>query len=417
MQYISNLYLIYSIAAIGLLGWLAMDMRSILKAGQRKNQLSIEGRWKELDEHFERMSNSWRPFVRLHDRYLLPGNFLTQHALFLYNRGRFEDALAKVELAIQRLKNKPQIFKSIHKSATLGTQCGALKARTLILTGMGRYDEARSASAELASLEQSARSSNPPLALLEFSCGRLDETLALTQAVTPKDPQYDSMRVITALALSMKGEFDQAAEALLYEPGDMTKFYTPENLKLVSGTPEGARLIELQNKKVAGVFPPARLIVLAQVNISREDFKAADLALDQAEKKLGPEPGIQFSYCRHRASSLAAQGKSAEAENHIQRMRAIVQELPKRSLLWETHFSAGRCHTYLGRFDDAFVEFKKAQQFILHPIERHSTNYWIGRICEAMGDQSNAIPFYQAVVADGIPSWMRKKAAEIIGAV
>lgn len=414
MQFISNLYLINSLVAIGLLSWLAMDMRFILKAGQRKNQLSIDGRWKELDEYFEYISNSWRPFVRLHNRYFLPGSFQVQHALFLYQRGRFEDSLAKVDQGIMWLKTKPQIFKSIHKSATLATLCGALKARTLILTGMGRYDEARQASDELRGLEQSGSSSNPPLALLEFSCGRLDEALALTQAVPPKDAQYDSMRVITALTLNMKGEFDQAVQALLYEPGDMTKFYSPEGLKRVSGTTEGAKLIELQNKRIAGVFQPARLIVLAKGEISREDFRGADLALDQAEKKLGREPGIQFSYCRYRASSMAAQGKVAEAEDYIHRMRTIVKELPKRSLFWETHFAAGRCYLYLSRFGDALAELEEAQRFVLHPIEKHSTNYWIGRIHEVAGDHSKASPFYQAVVADSIPSWMRKKAAEAL---
>jgi cytochrome c-type biogenesis protein CcmH/NrfG len=47
------------------------------------------------------------------------------------------------------------------------------------------------------------------------------------------------------------------------------------------------------------------LILLAQVYLSLEDFENADRALDQAEKSLGPEPGLQMSYCRQRACSLA----------------------------------------------------------------------------------------------------------------
>ena len=414
MQFLSAIYLALSLAAIGVLAWFALDMRSILRASQRKNQLSIEGRWKELDEHFKRTSNTWRPFARLQSRYLLPGTIQVQHALFLYKQGRFEEALTKVDQAIRWLKGKPQIFRSIHRSATFKTLCGALKTRTLIFAGMGRYDEARQTAAELKQMGGSDTSPNSSLALLEFHCGQLDEALSLAQAVSREDAQFDAMRGIAALVLCAKGEFDQAIQSLMYEPGDVSRFYSPEGLKLVSGSPEGARLIELQNKKLAGVFQPARLIILAKVHIARKDFSNADLALDQAEKKLGPEPGIQMSYCRYRACSLAAQGKAAEAQDYIQRMQAIVKQLPKRSLRWETHFATGQSYLYLERFGDALTELAGAQQLALHPIEKHSTAYWIARTHGAAGDGHKAIPYYQTVAADPIPSWMRKNAIEVL---
>lgn len=412
MQYLPTIFQVYTFATIGVLAWFALDMRSILRSGGRKNQLAIEGRWKELEEHFERTLKTWRPFVWLHYRYLLPGNFTVQYALFLYNQGRLEEALAKIDQAIRWNKGKPLIFRSIHRSATFTTLCGALKARTLVLTGMGRYDEARQTAAELQRLIGPKSVPNPALALLEFYCGHLDEALALAEIVPPKSQHYDPMRIIVALSYSTKGEFDQAIQALLYEPGDATKFYTPENLKIVRDAPGGDQLLELQSKKIGGVFKPARLLLLANVYLSQEDFQNADLALDQAEKLLGPEPGIQLSYWSYRASSLAGQGAAAEAEGYIERMRKMIQQLPKRSLLWETHFTAGRSYLYLRRFADALAELAAAEQSALHPTEKHTTAYWIARTHEAVGEHDKAALYYQIVVADKIPSWMRKSAVE-----
>lgn len=347
-------------------------------------------------------------------KYLLPGTIAAQHALFLNNHGRLEEALAKADQAIRQVKSKPRIFRGIHRAATFKTLCGSYSARALILAGLGRYDEAREVTTQLQQLAGAGRPQNTALALLELYCGRLDEALALAQAVPPKDPQYDPMRVIAALAQVMKGEFDQAVQTLLYEPGDMTKFYSPAGLKAVQENPEGPKLIELQNKKLAGVFQPARLLMLANVYLAQEDLENANRMIDQAEKKLGPEPGMQASYCRYRACCLAAQGKATEAENHLQRMRAIVKQYPKRSLIWETHFTAGRSYLYLGRPSDALAELIEAQRSVLHPTEKHVTAYWIARSHEAAGNLREAIPYYQRVAGDTIPSWMRKKAVEVL---
>lgn len=411
MQYLTVICLILAFVAVGVLAWFAADMRFILKSSQRKNQLSIEGRWGELDQYFERASKTYRPFVWLHRHCLLPGAVLGQYALFLFNQGRLDEALANVNQAIRQIESKPRIFRSIHRFETFRILCSALRARTLILTGLGRYGEARENDARLQQLTGS-KAPNAASALLEFYCGHLDEALAQALAVPPGDKQYDPMRAVTVLALCMKGEFDKSIQALVYEPGDISKFYSPAGLKVMNESSEGPKLIELQRRKLAGVFQPARLILLAQVYIAKEEFENADCALDQAEKSLGPEPGIQASYCRHRACSLAAQGKATEAETYIERMRTIVKQLPKRSLLWETHFAAGQSYLYLGRFNDALTELIKAQQSVLHPVEKHSTAYWIARAHEAAGNRNEAIPYYQLVAADTIPSWMRKLATE-----
>ena len=402
------------VITVVVLSWFAWDMRSILKAGQRKNQLSIEGRWKDLEAFYEQSAKPHRPFVWLYRNYLLPGGVAVQHGLFLFKQGRLEEALVKVDLGIRQIEGKPLIFRPCYRSVTFKTRGHALNARLLILTGLGRYDEARAVAAQWLQLKGGNDCPNAPLALLEYKCGNLDEALTQAQAVPPGDSQYDTMRSVTALVHSAKGEFDEAIQALGYEPSDIKVFYSPAGFKTMHESPEGVKLVELQRRKHAGVFQPARLLRLAIVYLAKEEYENAQRVLDQAEKLLGPEPAIQSTYCQARACSLAALGKAAEAEAYIERMRAIVQQTPKRGLIYETHYATGRSYLFLGRPGDALVELMAAQGFVLHPVEKHFTNYWIARALEAAGDPQRAVPYYQIVAADPIASWMRKGAAEAL---
>ena len=397
-------------------GWFWLDMRSITLSLQRKNQLAIEGRWKDLEDHHKATAKAYRPFVWFYRRFLMPGNNTAQYALFLHNQGRAEEALAQVNEAIRQINGKPRIFQDFCRSGNFKTLCACLRTKTLILAGLGAYDEAREAAAQFDRLTGSSGRPNTSLALLEYYCGHLDEALALAQTVPAGDPQYETNRDITSLVFCTKGEFDRAIEALEYQPGDISKFYSPDGLKTVRGTAEGAKLIELQNKKRAGVFQPARLLHLAQVHLAREDFESADRALNEAEKLLSRNRVVMAAYHGRRACCLAGQGKTAEAESSLERLREIVKELPKRSLLWETHFAACRSYFHLGRFNEALAELAEAERLALHPIEKHITAYWLGRTHEAAGNRREAARYYQAVVADAIPSWMGKKAAEAIAA-
>ena len=401
---------------MALLAWFVWDMRSMLIAGQQKNRLSIEGRWKDLENHFKRGIGSRRPFVWFHRKYLVPGNLETQYALFLYSQGRLEESLIQADRAIRKNRRKPVIFRSIYSEGTFKTFCGALRTRMLILDGLGRYDEARKAAAELQKSTGSRREPNAALALLEYHCGHLDEALALAQATSSPDSQDDSMHGLASIIFTLKGDFERALEALSFEPASADKFYTPAGLKIMHGSPEGTELIALQQKKLAGVFPSVRLIMLARVYLVMEDFEKAGEMLDAAEKSFGPEPGLQLSYYHHRAFCFAGRGKSKEADDCIERMRAIVKETPKRSRIWETHFAAGRSHLYLQRFGDAVAELLEAQRSVLHPIERHATAYWIAKAYESAGNAPEARRFYQVVVADAIPSRLHGLAMEALAA-
>ena len=179
---------------------------------------------------------------------------------------------------------------------------------------MGRYDEAREAAARLGQASGSNVRQNSSLALLEANCGRLDEALALAKTVPPEDHQYDSMRAVMASAYRLKGEFAQAIETLMYQPAGISKFYRSEELEQLNRSPEGSKFLELQGRKLAGVYQPARWIMLAGVYLDQEAFENADHALDEAEKSLGSNRVLQISYCRTLARSHAAQGKSREAD-------------------------------------------------------------------------------------------------------
>jgi tetratricopeptide (TPR) repeat protein len=398
----------------GVLLWIGADIRSILISGQRKNQLSIEGRWKDLERYFERASKPRRPVVWLFRRYLLPGNITTQHALLLYNQGRPNEALDKVDLAIRQVVKKPKWLGRFYRQATFKSLCGALRSRCLILTGLGRYDEARKVAAQLRIVTGSAAGQNADLALVEFCCGRLDEALAAAESVPPEDTRYDVMRAIAAMAYCMKGRFDEAVQSLDFNPGDVSKYYSPSGLEALSASSAGRKSIELQRRRHAGVFQPARFIRLAEVYIVRGEYHEAVGALDKAEKTIGPEPELQLSYFRHRACSFAALKSSCEAEKFIGRMRGVVQQHPGRSRFWETHFATGQAYYYLSKFSDALEELTSALQFVLHPTEKHVTAYWIALTHEAIGDRGEALRHYQSVAADPIPSWMRKRAAEVL---
>ncbi|HTV41840.1 MAG TPA: hypothetical protein VMF08_14760 [Candidatus Sulfotelmatobacter sp.] len=391
--------------------WYSMDMRSILKWKQRKAQLTLEGRWYELEKHFENVAKTWRPFVWFHYRYRFPGNFTVQYALFLHSQGRLEEALAKVNLAIQQANGPQPIFWFRRPSDNLTTRCGALRTRVLVLTGLGRYSEARESADQLKKLTGKPEAT---LALLEYYCGRLDEALVEAETVPREDGQYDTARGVVALAYTTRGEFHRAIEALSEEPGDITKFYTEAGLKTMRASPDGIKLLELRQKKLDGVVQPARFLRLAEAYLGMDDFKNADLVLDQAEMSLGANLAIQGSYCRFRACSLAGQGKGSEVESYIERLGTIAKQRFARSFVYDTHFATGRAYFYLGRFTDALTKLSAAEQSALHPIEKHATAYWIARTYEAAGERDKTIPYYRAVASESIPSWMRKKAAEAL---
>lgn len=108
------------------------------------------------------------------------------------------------------------------------------------------------------------------------------------------------------------------------------------------------------------------------------------------------------------------EGKADETDRCVARLREQVQKSPTRTRIWETHLAIGRSHYDLRRYREAVTELTEAQRHVLHPLENHTTTYWLAKAHEASGNRREAARCYQAVAADAIPSWMRKKAAEVL---
>jgi tetratricopeptide (TPR) repeat protein len=393
--------------------WYAADMRSIVRSMQRKNELTLEGRWAELEQHLKRDQTSRRPFAWFYKRYLLPGNSAAQVALFLHQQGRFEEALAKIDQAIKQIENKPAFLRPLYRRSMNGIHCSALATRVLILSEMGRYDEARDTATRLAKVSGSNVRPNSSLALVEAHCGRLDEALALARTVAAESPRYDTMRILMAKMHGLKGDYAQAVETLTFEPASISKFDPSKGLENIKPGGEVSKLKEMQGRKLAGAVQHSRWMMLAGAYLQLEAFENADRALDEAEKFLGSNPAWPTYYCAVRARSYGAQGRSAEANEQIARARVLMQQSPRRSTQMETHLAIGRAYLSLRRFGEALAELAEAQRLASHPMEKHQTAYWLARTQEAAGNRDEAMRYFRQVASDPIPSWMQREAAAV----
>lgn len=409
---LSNLGLFLWLGIWGVLMWFAADMRSILKTKQERHRLEMAGRWDEVEKFFQRTAKTYRPFVWLFQRYLLPGTNGALYGLFLFKHGRSEEALIKLDEAIKQIEKKPLIFRPFYGSATFKIYCSALRGRALVLNGMGRYDEVRQEARRLE--EMTGSRSNAALALTEYNCGNLQQALVLAEMVEVGDNQYDAMRVLVARIHRIKGNYDHALQALSYHASDVSKFYSTEGMQAMRATPEGAVLVDLHRRKLAGVFPPGRLLALASVYLDQDAIEDAERTLDEVGKSIGPLPGLQASYHACRARLLVAQGKPVEAENCLAQMRFIVKQSPKSSLIYDTHYESARTYFNLGRFGDALREIIEADRFALHPIQKHAAAFRTAQIHEALGNKPEAVSYYQKACADAIPTLMCNQAMEAL---
>ena len=117
-------------------------------------------------------------------------------------------------------------------------------------------------------------------------------------------------------------------------------------------------------------------------------------------------PVVEHIYRRLRACCCAAKADAAGAEDNLAGARRLAEEVPSRSAKYETHQGAGRAYLLLGRNEAALAELQAAVQLALHPLERHSTNYWLARAAEAAGHRQEAARLLTLVTADRFDTWM-----------
>ena len=375
-------------------------------------QLKLAGKWDELDAHYQRELRSHRlllPFLLR--KIVIPGNLEAGYAAFLHQRGQLEPALEFTGRAIALARKQPRWLKSIYgmplRRKTLSV---ALNLRVLILTSLGRYDEARATAEELRGVSPPGHRRNSADCLTEVQSGNLEEALNLAYETLSHNVKDGTARLIASRVYRLQGRFAEAANILFYEPRDVTEHYSPKDLANMLKDRQSAEFITLQRQYAASIHEPIRLLALAGVYLEEGNCDDAARSLDAVEKLLGANPVILCDYHRRRAICAAAQGENARMEQHLREARSIVAQHPKRSTQWATDIAAGRCYLLSQAIDKAGVEFLAARSRALHPLDKHVTNYWLGRAAEAAKHRTEAIRHYQSLVSDGIQTRMREEA-------
>jgi len=383
---------------IALSSWLVADLEHARRWSLKRAELGAQGRWNELDEHFQERLTSPRPLLWLYRRIFVPGLGEGDYALHRSNLGDDEGALKWINQAIRKIT---------FNKANLPT---LLRARALILTRMGKYEEAKASITQARSINSSRASLNNIEGLIELYLGNLDRALALAQEGMNLEDPKDALRLLAAGALRLQGRFQEAINALVYDPTRLSAAFGPANFKDIGYDQLGQRLILKMDQEVASIFPPGRELAMAEVFLDAGDTENLQRALDRAEGEMQSNPAIQIIYLCLQACSCGLQEDATGTEKNLAQLRDLSTKLPTRSVRFQTHYAAGRAYLSLQRTDLALSEFQTATNLAVHPVERHSTDYWLARAAKAAGDGPRAMALFQAIVQSRIASWMNADA-------
>jgi tetratricopeptide (TPR) repeat protein len=402
--------LILSVVVGGFL-WFIADMSFAQKWQLKRAALGAQDKSRELDGHFQSRLKCRRPMLLLFQRFVVPGLIEADYALHVSKQGEHERALRLAQKASRKAARR------------VTTHLAVLPAEAMILSWLGRYEEARqvvqlgrnllaSRSTELAKDPgRSNLTGNIILqdAMIEMYLGHLDAALKLgieAGAATVSDPA----RTVISAVLTAMGRFKEALDALAYEPSRFYKFLNPSAMDLLENDKlfqETARQIDEQ---ISGVFGPAAELGKASIYLEAGDAEKLGLALDQVQKKLKSHRVMEHIYVRTRACWHAMKGDVAGVEADLARVRDLAAENPaSRSAKYETHLASGRAFLLLGQSERAIGEFKSANQLALHPLEKHVSTYWLARGNEGMDNTTATIQF-RTVIADGFGTWMEADA-------
>jgi ATP/maltotriose-dependent transcriptional regulator MalT len=206
--------------------------------------------------------------------------------------------------------------------------------------------------------------------------------------------------------LTAKGRFREALDALVYEPSKFEKFLKPDDVQLLGEDKffqDAARKVDEQ---LSSVFGPAIGLGMAQVFLEAGDAANLGQALEQTQGKLKSQQAMEHIFVRTRACWHAMKGDLAGVEADLGRARQLTDEKPaSRSAKYEYHLASGRCRFLLGQFETAIAELEAAVRLALHPMEKHTSQYWLARAHQA-ARRPSAAGLFQAVIADGFATWM-----------
>jgi tetratricopeptide (TPR) repeat protein len=386
--------LLVILGGLGLLQLFVADMSYDRQWSQERADLGAQGKWKELNEHFEGRMRTRRPLLRLFRAIASPGLLEADYAFHLSNCGLNEAGLEWADRAVRKSR-----FRKCLAEMTLS-------CRGTILCRLGRYDEARAAAAQAKSLVGNAGFPELVEAMVALYLGNLETALCLARTLLSHPRAKEAARVMVSGVLSLLGRYQQALDMLVYEPSNVQVFFSPKGLRAMTSDEAGQRLVLTMDQELAAITRPAQHLAIADVCLQAEDRENCEHALERAARELKSNLAIQHIYERSRATCCAMGGDVLGTEQHLALARQLADEFPSRSAKYETHQAAGRSYLLIGRPEAAVVEFRAAAQLALHPIEKHSTNYWLARATEAAGDLEAAACLYNRVTADHFDTWM-----------
>jgi hypothetical protein len=397
-----------------------LDMNFAQRWNLKQAELGAQGDWPELNRHFESALKCRRPLLLLFRRFVLPGSLEMQYALHLSNQGENERALVLAQKAsrLSRIRTADHL--------------NFLPVQSFVLLRSGRYSEASKVvrrgrnllgSAELSHLAMT----QPDLvarmamqeALIEFYLGHLDPALHLGWQGCAGNIS-DPARALLSGVFTAKGRFKDALDVLVYEPSDFYKFLasTPPVFQSQQETPlEMLSKDELfretaskTNEELSGVFGPAVEIGRASVFLEAGDAANLGVTLQRAQSLLKSHPLMEHIFARIRACWHAMVGDVNGVEADLARARELAAEFPaSRAIKFDTHFYSGRARFLLTQYEAAIHELTEANQLALHPMEKHTSTYWLARASQAANSPS-AANLFKTVVADGFKTWMEADA-------
>ena len=385
-----------AVAVAGILVFI--DLRGWQRFLRRHRQLLHEGRLQEAEAFLRRERRKVRLFVRPLMAIGFPGGLEIFSAQVYHQMGRLEEGLDMARKGALRARSHPKL---------LGD---ALNLQVLCLADLGHYDDARGLAARSRSLGRTEGADVADARTLLVQ-GRLDEAseCGLRAAVHPRGHLG---RVIASQALHCKGESRAALELLLDRPPDVRVHYAEESLRRIERSGSARSLLELHQKLWAGIVEPLRFLNAAIIYSDLGDLPALRFSLDQAAGTMGGHPGLRSMHRMLEASLFAQEGDGPAAERCLQEGREILAGPTTRGQKADFLRWAGRTLTRLGRWDAAQAELDAAMAIAIHPLEKHTTRFWMARLCEARGAGEKAAELYRSVAADGIPSRYAAEAAK-----
>ena len=408
MHPLSSILWLVTILVLGGLSWFLADMRFAQRWSLRRAELGAQDKCHELNQHFESGLNCHRPMLLLFQRCVIPGLLEADYALHLSNQGEHERALVLVEKAARKSSGRPQI------------QIAVLPAKATVLLRLGRYAEAKEVvrlgkslvanphRSELdGSLAPRQGASNILLqeGLMELELGNLDAALKLGVEAS-EGPVPDPARALISSALTAKGRFQEALDALVYKPSGFDKFLKPEHLEMLGEDELFRESAQKMDEVLDNVFGPAINLGMALVFLEADDAENLGAALERTQSQLKAHQMMEHIFVRTRACWHAMKGNVAGVEADLTRTRQLTDHRPaSRSAKYEYHLASGRAGFLLGRHDAAIEELGAATRLALHPMERHTSHYWLARANQAANPPA-AAELFKTVIADGFATWM-----------